>query len=32
MKNIKTNLIYQGLTVASALTMLTAVVVAGKKW
>jgi hypothetical protein len=31
-KNLRTNLVYQGLTAASALTMLAAVVSAGKKW
>jgi hypothetical protein len=32
MKNLKTNLIYQGLIAASTLTTLVAVVAAGKKW
>jgi hypothetical protein len=31
-KNIRTNVVYRGLTAASALTMLVAVVAAGKKW
>jgi hypothetical protein len=31
-KNLRTNLVYQSLTAASALTMLAAVVAAGKKW
>jgi hypothetical protein len=31
-KNIRTNLVYQGLIAASALTTLVAVVAAGKKW
>jgi hypothetical protein len=32
MKNIRTNLIYRGVVVASALTTLVAVVAAGNKW
>jgi hypothetical protein len=32
MKDLKTNLIYQGLIAASTLTALVTVVVAGKKW
>ena len=31
-QNLKTNLIYQGIVAASAMTMLVAVVAAGKKW
>ena len=32
MRNLRANLVCQGLTAASALTMLVAVVAAGKKW
>jgi hypothetical protein len=31
-QNVKTTLIYQGLVAVSAMTMLVAVVAAGKKW
>ena len=32
MRNLRTNLVCQGLTATSVLTMLVAVVAAGKKW